>query len=98
MLVSFFSILYYNPIHAANRKQRRNATGRLNAMTGTLINTGAIVLGGVAGMLFGKLLKDRHQETLTMACGVGTLFIGIAGAMNYMLHNDLFPRAGPCWP
>ncbi len=63
-------------------------------MTGTLINTGAIVLGGVAGMLFGKLLKDRHQETLTMACGVGTLFIGIAGAMNYMLHNDLFPQGG----
>ena len=63
-------------------------------MTGTLINTAGIVLGGIAGMLFGKLLKDRHQETLTMACGVGTLFIGISGAMNYMLHNDLFPDGG----
>ena len=48
-------------------------------MTGTLINTGAILAGGLAGALFGCLLKERHQETLTMACGVGTLFIGIAG-------------------
>ena len=63
-------------------------------MTGTLINTGAIVFGGLAGLLFGKRLRDRHQETLTMACGVGTLFIGISAAMNYMLHNDLFPDGG----
>ena len=47
-------------------------------MTGTLINTGAIIIGGLGGILFGKRLLPRHQETLTMACGVGTLFIGIA--------------------
>ena len=29
-----------------------------------------------------------------MACGVGTLFIGIAGAMKYMLLSDLFPGGG----
>ena len=63
-------------------------------MTGTIVNTGAIVAGGVIGMLFGRLIQQRHQETLTMACGVGTLFIGIAGAMNYMLHNDLLPDGG----
>ena len=63
-------------------------------MLGTLINTGAIVAGGVCGHLFGRLLKNRHQETLTMACGVGTLFIGIAGALQYMLHHELFPNGG----
>ena len=63
-------------------------------MTGAIINTAAIVAGGLCGHLFGKLLKDRHQETLTMACGVGTLFLSIAGAMNYMLHNDLLPGGG----
>ena len=63
-------------------------------MTGAIINTAAIVAGGLCGHLFGKLLKDRHQETLTMACGVGTLFLSIAGAMNYMLHNDLMPGGG----
>jgi len=63
-------------------------------MTGTLINTGAIVAGGVLGILFGKMIRQRHQETLTMACGVGTMFISIAGAMNYMMHNALLPEGG----
>ena len=63
-------------------------------MTGALINTAAIVAGGLCGHLFGKLLKDRHQETLTVACGVGTMFLGVAGAMRYMLHSDLLPGGG----
>ena len=63
-------------------------------MTGTIVNTAAIIAGGVFGHLFGKLLKERHQETLTMACGVGTIFLSIAGAMNYMLHHDLLPGGG----
>lgn len=52
---------------------------------GTLINTFAILFGGVSGILFGKLLKERHQTSLTTACGVSVLFIGIAGAMQGML-------------
>ncbi len=63
-------------------------------MVGAIINTGAIIAGGLCGHLFGRLLKERHQETLTMACGVGTLFLGIAGAMNYMLHHDALPDGG----
>lgn len=52
---------------------------------GTLINTGLIVAGGIFGHFFGKLLKERHQDTLTKACGVSVLFISIAGAMKEML-------------
>ena len=52
---------------------------------GTIINTLAIVLGGLAGHFFGKLLKDRHQTSRTAACGISVLFIGIAGAMQGML-------------
>lgn len=63
-------------------------------MFGTLINTGAIVAGGLFGLLFGKLIRKRHQETLTAACGIGTMFIGIAGAMNYMLRHDQLPGGG----
>lgn len=63
-------------------------------MIGTIINTGAIIAGGICGHLFGRTLQGRHQETLTMACGVGTLFIGMSGALNYMLHHDLFPNGG----
>ena len=52
---------------------------------GTLINTLAIAFGGVCGALFGRRLTQRMQETLNMACGVSVLFIGMAGAMKYML-------------
>ena len=56
---------------------------------GTIINTLGIILGGIAGLLFGKLLKERHQESLGIACGISVLFIGIAGAMQGMLTiND----------
>ena len=48
---------------------------------GTIINTVAIVLGGVLGLLFGKLIKARHQDSLGKACGIAVLFIGIAGAL-----------------
>lgn len=63
-------------------------------MIGTIINTAGILAGGICGHLFGRVLKERHQETLTMACGVSTLFLGIAGAMQYMLHNDSLPGGG----
>lgn len=56
---------------------------------GTIINTAAIVLGGLCGHFFGRLLKERHQSSLTVSCGISVLFIGIAGAMQGMLTiND----------
>ena len=57
-------------------------------MTGTLVNTAAVLAGGIGGHFFGKLLKPRFQETLTMACGISTLFLSIAGAMRYMIPLD----------
>ena len=53
---------------------------------GTIINCAAIIVGGVFGLLFGKLLKERVQDTLQKANGVCVLFIGIAGAMEGMLR------------
>lgn len=52
---------------------------------GTIINTAAIILGGLSGHFFGKALKERHQSSLSSACGISVLFIGIAGAMQGML-------------
>ena len=52
---------------------------------GTIINSVCILLGGIVGLLFGRYLKQRFQESLNMACGVSVLFIGIAGAMEGML-------------
>ena len=52
---------------------------------GTLINTAAIILGGLLGLTCGKFLKPAAQDGLCKACGVATLFLGIAGAMEGML-------------
>lgn len=61
--------------------------GRIVTMIGlgTLINTGAIVAGGIAGAVCGRFLKPRIQETLNMASGISVMFIGISGAMSGML-------------
>jgi len=52
---------------------------------GTVINTAAILAGGVFGGVFGRFLNDSAQDTLTKACGVSTLFIAITGALEKML-------------
>lgn len=51
---------------------------------GTIINTAAIILGGVAGGLFGKRLTERYQDTLMKASGLCVIFLGIAGALEKM--------------
>ena len=52
---------------------------------GTVINTAAILAGGVCGGLFGRFLNESAQDTLTKACGVSTLFIAVTGALEKML-------------
>ena len=52
---------------------------------GTMLNTAGILVGGFLGFLFGKFLKERHQDALSKVCGVATLFIGISGALEEML-------------
>ena len=52
---------------------------------GTIVNVAGILLGGLCGLLFGKKLGQRVQDTLMAACGVGVLFLGIGGAMEQML-------------
>ena len=54
---------------------------------GTIVNAAAIILGGLSGLLFGKLIKPRIQETIMTACGVCVLFLGIGGAMEKMLTS-----------
>lgn len=51
---------------------------------GTIINTAAIILGGLAGGLFGKRLTERYQDILTKAMGLCVIFLGIAGALEKM--------------
>jgi len=53
--------------------------------TGTLINVAAIVIGGGIGLLGGKWLNDRTQETLIRGMAVCVLFVAIAGVLEEML-------------
>lgn len=52
---------------------------------GTIINCSAIIIAGIAGMVFGNHLKQSMQDTLMKADGVAVIFIGIAGALSKML-------------
>ncbi len=63
---------------------------------GTMINTAAILAGGLLGALFGRFLSDSAQDTLTKVCGVSTLFIAISGALEKMLtlENGIIVSSG----
>ena len=52
---------------------------------GTILNTGAIVGGGLLGLLLKNALPQRIQTALMQALGVCVLFIGVSGALSQML-------------
>ena len=53
---------------------------------GTIINVVLILLGGILGMLFGRRMTERYQDTLMKSQGLCLLFVGIGGAMEQMLQ------------
>ena len=55
---------------------------------GTIINCAAILIGGILGLLFGRFLKENLQQALTNTCGISTLFIGMAGALEGLLRAE----------
>ena len=63
---------------------------------GTIINTAAILVGGLFGALFGRFLHDSAQDTLTKVCGVSTLFIAVSGALEKMfaVENGVLVSSG----
>ena len=63
---------------------------------GTLINTGAVIAGGLIGMTLKKGIPENCREVLMEACGVSTIFIGIGGVLSKMLviHNGTLETQG----
>ncbi len=61
---------------------------------GTIINSAAIVAGGLVGHVTGKLFRQDQQDALNKTCGVSVMFIAIAGAMQGMLSIDQGRIAG----
>lgn len=56
--------------------------------SGTLINTAAVVAGSAVGMLLRKGMRKELEQSLMMACGVATIFIGISGTLQGMLKIE----------
>lgn len=52
---------------------------------GTIVNTIAVVVGGIIGLLLKNGLKNRYQETIMQGIGLAVLFVGISGSMTGML-------------
>lgn len=52
---------------------------------GTIINTGAVIAGGLLGMLLKKGIAHRFEKILMQALGLATIFIGVGGVLKYML-------------
>ena len=53
---------------------------------GTIINTLAVIVGGLIGMRFQSGLSEKMQTTLMQSCGIATIFIGTAGTLAKMLQ------------
>lgn len=52
---------------------------------GTIINTAAVIGGGLLGLLLKNGLKQRVQDILMQGCGLAVIFIGAAGTLSKML-------------
>lgn len=52
---------------------------------GTIINTAAVILGGLIGLRLKNGIKKNLQDIMMQACGVATIFIGGGGVLSKML-------------
>ena len=52
---------------------------------GTLINTAAVVFGGLLGLLLKNGIAKKYESILMKSLGLATIFIGTSGVLRYML-------------
>ena len=50
--------------------------------TGIIINSLSIILGGIAGGLFGDYLRDDFKDNLNLIFGLASMVMGISAIMN----------------
>lgn len=55
---------------------------------GTVINTLGVIAGSTIGLFLRKGMREELQNALMSACGVATVFIGIAGTLQGMLRIE----------
>lgn len=52
---------------------------------GTLVNSTAVIAGGIVGLILKKGIKQRFQDIVTQAIGLAVIFIGVSGGMSQLL-------------
>ncbi len=52
---------------------------------GTLVNTGAVIVGGIAGTLLRSGIPDKYKKTVMQGIGLSVMFIGISGTIKEAL-------------
>ena len=52
---------------------------------GTIVNTAAVVAGGVLGLLLKNGVAKKFEAILMQTLGLATVFIGAGGVLKYML-------------
>lgn len=55
-------------------------------MLGTVVNAVAVVIGGGAGMIIKKGLKEDFRDSMMKTLGIAVIFLGAAGAMTGLLE------------
>lgn len=55
---------------------------------GTIINVGAILIGGLMGLFLGRSVKVRYQDILMISVGICVMMLGIGGTMEEMLSIE----------
>ena len=54
-------------------------------LIGTFVNAGAVILGGVIGLLLNKGIPQRLNDSVFKALALITMFIGISGCTKNFL-------------
>lgn len=55
--------------------------------SGTIVNTIAIIIGGILGLFFGKLLKPALQDSITKVTGLCTIFIALSSGLPKLISD-----------
>ncbi len=50
-------------------------------MIGVLVNTVAVIIGSLIGLLFNKGIPEKISSAITVGLGLATVFVGISGAL-----------------
>lgn len=52
---------------------------------GTIVNTGAVIAGGIAGTLLKSGIPEKYKKIVMQGIGLSVLFIGISGTIKEMI-------------